>query len=340
MRSMQSFISGIPKAELHVHVEGTIEPDMLLLLAKRNNASFAYKNVEDIKRGIATIVDLPTFLRFYKSVLSVLLTEQDFYDVTYTFLEKSRSQNVLYVELMFDPQAHLDRGLDLEAVINGMRHAQHDAENKLGTRSKLIMCMWRERSEQEAMKLLNQAIRFSDDIVGIGLDNIEEDNFPLKFVEVFAKARDEGFEVTSHCDSDQPKSVTHIRQCIEKLGVRRIDHGTNVLDDQALVDMVIERDICLTVCPTQTYAFDEPRRTKAVRTMLDLGINVTVNSDDPGIDCSRYMNEIIGGVYETVGLTRSDVVQLMKNAFRSAWLAGPEREYYLQLLDDHAKQVV
>lgn len=330
-----SFIHGIPKAELHVHLEGTLEPGMLLNLADRNSIRLPWRTEEDVKSAQGAVVSLDTFLDFYMSTLSVFLHWQDYYDITSAFLETSASNNVAYVEIMVDAQAHTQRGIEFSIVADAMHQASADAEAKLGIRSRFILCLWRELSAEEGMKALDAALPYRDIIIGVGLDNMEVTDFPLKFVDLFRRARAEGFHLTAHCDVGQPNALQHIRQCIEQLEVDRIDHGVDSLRDPGLIELIKARDICLTVCPTMTYAMKEPRRVHAVLEMLDRGMNVTANSDDPGIDCSRYMNDILSGLCATGRFIQEDVVQLMHNAFRSAWIDESTRKKYLTRLSNY-----
>ena len=252
MTAMTRFIEGMPKAELHVHVEGTLEPELKFDLARRNGIELPYRSVEEM-RAAYNFDDLPSFLRVYYEGMSVLLTEQDFYDLTTAYLTKAHSQNVLYAEMFFDPQAHTTRGIAFDTVIRGIRRAQVDAQDKLGIRTQLIMCFLRDMSAKSAMATLEQSLRYKDWIIGVGLDSDEKGNPPIKFKVVFARARAEGYRLTMHCDVDQENSTRHIRQTLDDIGVDRIDHGVNSLESEALCDEIMRRGLALTLEQSLRY---------------------------------------------------------------------------------------
>ena len=239
MSDLRDFIAGMPKCELHVHLEGTLEPEMKFELAKRNGMTLPYKDAAEM-RAAYDFHDLPSFLKIYYEGMRVLVHEPDFYDLTFAYLAKAHSQNVRYVEMFFDPQPHTGRGVAFDVVIRGIRRAQLEAERILGIKSQLIMCFLRDWSAEFAMTTLVQSLPYREWIVGVGLDSDEKNNPPVKFKEVFARARQEGYLLTMHCDVDQQNSTEHIRQCLEEIGVNRIDHGVNVLDSNALIDEVAQ----------------------------------------------------------------------------------------------------
>jgi adenine deaminase len=224
MATMRDFIEKMPKCELHVHIEGTLEPELKFALAERNGVKLPYESVEQLKAAYA-FDDLPSFLAVYYEGMSVLLKEPDFYDVTSAYLAKAHAQNVVYAEMFFDPQAHTARGVAFDTVISGIRRAQLDAEKRLGIRSQLIMCFLRDWSAEFAMATLLQSLPYKEWIVGVGLDSDEKNNPPAKFKNVFRRAREEGYLLTMHCDVDQQDSVAHIWQCLNEIDVFRIDHG-------------------------------------------------------------------------------------------------------------------
>ena len=256
MTDMKRFIEGMPKAELHVHVEGTLEPELKFDLARRNAIELPYRSVDEM-RAAYDFDDLPSFLKMYYEGMSVLQTEQDFYDLTTAYLTKAHSQNVIYAEIFFDPQAHTSRGIAYDTVIRGIRRAQEDAQDRLGLRTQLIMCFLRDMSAESAMATLEQSLPYRDWIVGVGLDSDEKGNPPIKFKEVFARARAEGYRLTMHCDVDQENSTRHIWQTVRDIGVDRIDHGVNALEDTALCDEIVQRDLALTVCPISNGCITE-----------------------------------------------------------------------------------
>ncbi|MXY45417.1 MAG: adenosine deaminase [Chloroflexi bacterium] len=331
---MDAFIREMPKAELHVHVEGTLEPDMRLQLAERNGIELPYQTADELAASYE-YTDLSSFLALYFSGMDVLHTEQDFFDLTYAYLQRARAQNVVYTEMHFDPQAHTSRGIAFDAVIQGIRRAQETAQTELGIRSQLILGILRDESIESAMQTLEQSLPYKDWIVGVGLDSDEKGNPPLKFRNVFERARTEGYKLTMHCDHLQENSVEHIRQCLDTIGVDRIDHGYHVLDDEVLIEAVRQRQICLTFCTTSTPSNPAPRRAIGLKAALELGLNVTVNTDDPAYMRSYYMSDVLLNTQQAAGLTREQVAQLARNAFRSAWIGDDEREGYLAAVDGY-----
>jgi len=334
MGDMASFIAGMPKAELHVHVEGTLEPELKFALAQRNGIELPYASVEAM-RAAYDFDDLPSFLKVYYEGMSVLLTEEDFYDLTMAYLEKAHGQNVVYAEIFFDPQAHTSRGVAYETVITGIRRAQTEAAERLELRSQLIMCFLRDMDSASAMAALEQSLAFRDWIVGVGLDSDEKGNPPVKFKEVFARARREGYRLTMHCDVDQENSVQHIRQCLDEIGVDRIDHGVNSLEDEELCTEIKRRGLALTVCPISNSYVTDGLKAGAIKAMLGKGMRVTVNSDDPAY-FPGYMNENLIATQEAVDLDRAQLVQLTRNAFEGSWLPPEEQQPFLARLEAYA----
>jgi adenosine deaminase len=334
MSDLKAFIEGMPKCELHVHIEGTLEPEMKFQLARRNQVSLPYRD-EQALRAAYDFDDLPSFLAVYYEGMSVLLQEQDFFDVTYAYLQKARSQNVLYSEMFFDPQAHTARGVSFDTVIRGIRRAQMEAETALGIRSQLILCFLRDWSAEFAMSTLLQSLPYKEWIIGVGLDSDEKDNPPLKFARVFQRARQEGYLLTMHCDVDQQGSVSHIWQAVRDIGVNRIDHGVNALEDQQLCEEIKRRSLALTVCPISNSYVTNGSKSEAIAAMLEAGLRVTVNSDDPAY-FPGYMNENLLRVQQDAGLGKAELVQLAENAFESAWLPRAARDRYLAELTAYA----
>ena len=242
--------------------------------------------------------------------MDVLHTEQDFYDLTYAYLQRVHGQNVVYTEMHFDPQAHTSRGIAFDAVIRGIRRAQEAAQDELGIRSQLILGILRDMSAESAMEALTESLAYRDWIIGVGLDSDEKDNPPVKFREVFERARAEGYRLTMHCDHLQENSVEHIRQCLDVIGVDRIDHGYHVLDDEGLIEEVRRRQVCMTFCTTSNPSSPVPRRAAELKRALELGLNVTVNTDDPAYMRSYYMSEVLANTQQAVGLTREQVAEL------------------------------
>ena len=335
MTDMKRFIEGMPKAELHVHVEGTLEPELKFDLARRNAVELPYRSVEEM-RAAYDFDDLPSFLKMYYEGMSVLQTEQDFYDLTTAYLTKAHSQNVIYAEIFFDPQAHASRGIAYDTVIRGIRRAQEDAQDKLGLRTQLIMCFLRDMSAESAMATLEQSLPYRDWIVGVGLDSDEKGNPPIKFKEVFARARAEGYRLTMHCDVDQENSTRHIWQTVRDIGVDRIDHGVNALEDAALCDEIVQRGLALTVCPISNGCITESLKALEVRRMLEMGMRATVNSDDPAY-FQGYVNENLVATQEAADLTRDQIVQLAVNAFEASWQPAEAKEALRSRLDGYVE---
>ncbi len=334
---LESFIEGLPKVELHVHLEGTITPEQRLKFARRNGlpeespvAGWEYDTTTTDPAAY-----LKKFLEALFDGLSVLITEQDFFDLTYEFLEKLHKENVIYVEISFDPQSHLPRGVPLGAVINGIDSGRRKAMADFGVDSSLIMCINRERSSDEAFDLLQAARPFRDRLAGIGLDCGEEGNPPIKFKDVYAIARAEGYRLTAHCDHNQKNSATHIWQCIEILQCERIDHGMNCLEDPRLVDTLGERDIVLTGCPTWRPIDAKPRRLDEIRRMYDANLKVTLNSDDPGLFTSGTIGGMLSPIAATAQFNEADLVRLMKNAFEGSWASPEQKRNFVRRLDQY-----
>jgi adenosine deaminase len=333
MGAIHDFIHGLPKCELHLHIEGTLEPELKFALAARNGLELPYRDAAEMKAAYA-FHDLTSFLKIYYEGMAVLIGEQDFYDLSFAYLAKARSQNVLYAEIFFDPQAHTGRGVAFATVITGLRRAQLDAERVLGIRSALIMCFLRDWSAEYAMATLLESLPYKEWIIGVGLDSDERDNPPVKFRAVFARARAEGYLLTMHCDVNQTDSLEHIRQCIDDIGVARIDHGVNVLEDPALCAQVLERKLPLTVCPISNSFVTNSSQFAAIGKMLDAGMGVTLNSDDPAY-FGGYISENFLLVQRELDLDGARLKQLCANAFEAAWLSRATRDAYLARLADY-----
>ena len=334
MTEIAHFIHEMPKCELHVHIEGTLEPDLKFRLSERNHIDLAFAD-EAAMRASYAFHDLPSFLTFYYSGMSVLVKEPDFYDLAMAYLTKARSQNVLYAEIFFDPQAHTSRGVSFDTVIRGLRRAQMDAEPQLGIRSQLIMCFLRDWSAEYAMATLLESLPYREWIVGVGQDSDEKGNPPAKFEAVFRRAREEGYLLTMHCDVNQADSVAHIWECVDLIGVARIDHGVNALEDPALCRVLADRKLALTVCPISNAFVTDGPQTDVIGRMLDLGLRVTVNSDDPAY-FAGYIEENFALVQRDLALGKAGLAQLSKNAFEAAWLPRAVKDRYLGLLEAQA----
>ena len=335
MSDIEAFIAGMPKAELHLHLEGTIGRDHRLALARRNGVTLADAG-ESGSRATGNYADLEDFLRVYYDGIRVLVTERDFHEATRALFERCRDNRIVHVEISFDPQPHLARGVPVEAVMGGILAARSEGYAELGISSTLIMCINRDRPLGEAFPLFDLVRPWREHITGVGLDSAERGNPPIKFTEVYDRARAEGYRLTAHCDVDQENSVRHIRQCIEVLGVERIDHGVNAIEDPALVETIRDREICLTVCPTWRPGDPGPRRTRRLRRLFDLGVRVTVNTDDPALFDSGYLTRTLTAVQAASGYSKSEMVALMRNAFRGAWVGEDGRARMLDRLSAYA----
>ncbi|WP_216204596.1 adenosine deaminase [Amycolatopsis aidingensis] len=335
MMGLAEFIAGIPKCELHVHIEGTLEPEMMFELAERNDLVLPYTDAAQL-RATYNFHDLPSFLKAYYQGMEVLLTEQDFYDLAWAYLTRAHAQNVRYAEIFFDPQAHTSRGVCFGTVIRGLRRALVDAHRLLGLRAQLIMCFLRDLPAGFAMATLLESLPYKEWIVGVGLDSDERGNPPSAFAAVFERARAEGYFLTMHCDVDQENTTEHIRQCLDVVGVDRIDHGVNALDDPALHTEIARRGLGLTVCPISNRHVRGDLGHDSLRRMLDLGLRATVNSDDPAY-FGGYVTENLLAVSEAAGLGEREVLRLEHNAFEIAWLPAGVRDTYLAELRAYGK---
>lgn len=323
MSTIAEFAQGLPKAELHLHLEGTLEPELKFELARRNGIQLTETSVAEV---VATydFTDLTSFLAVYYPAMRVLVTAEDFRDLAYAYLTKAAAQGVKHAEMFFDPQAHTSRGVPFPTVISGYRQAVLDARRELGITSELILCMLRDFSAEYAMATLMEALPYRDWIVGIGLDSDERGNPPEKFAEVFARARAEGFLLTMHCDIDQEQSIENIRTVLTQIEVDRIDHGTNIVEDPALVDLAIERGIGFTTCPISNSFVTEQMKSEEIVDLLRRGAKITVNSDDPAY-FRGYIGDNYAALAEQANLTREDLAQIAKNSFDVSWISERRR---------------
>jgi adenosine deaminase len=331
---MRCFIKGLPKAELHVHLEGTVGP-RALKIAARNRIDYPYKTVKDVNEALNNReFGLESFLNLHYLLISVIKTRQDFYEITYEFLRNCRKNNVVYVEIKFDPQPHTERGISFDEIIKGIDQGRKNGYRDFGVEANLIMCINRERTLVSSWEILEQAYPYRHLITRLGLDSYEKDNPPSKYKEVYERAREQGYRVTAHCDVDQENSVKHIWECIELLKTDRIDHGVNCIEDPELVKELIKRGITLTVCPTWRSPYLGPRDLERIRKMYDHGLKVTLNSDDPAEFKSGYMNKLLMGAVKGSGYTKEDLLRLMKNAFEGSWLPQESKDKYIKTLED------
>ena len=334
----RTFIANLPKAELHLHIEGTLGPETILRLAARNNIAVPFTTVEDIEQALdARPTDLKGFLDHHYLVTAVIQTQEDLYEITYELLRECRANNIVYVELFFDPQSHAKRGIPFDDVIGGIDQGRREGAVEFGVEAGLIMCINRELSVEGASEMLDSAQSHRDLILGLGMDSYEEGNPPRKFAEVYARARAEGYRLTAHCDVDQTNSVSNIWECLDLLGVERIDHGVNAIEDPKLVEELKRRRVGLTTCPIRLDASRELEDIDRVRQLYDLGLLVTLNTDDPPEFASGYLSNLLTEVQEASGYSNGDLVRFMANAFEASWLPPDSKETYLESLLDYAK---
>ncbi len=322
----REFVTGLPKAELHLHLEGTLEPDLKLELARRNGVELAQSTVEEVQASYV-FDSLASFLAVYYPAMDVLVTEQDFYDLATAYLRRAAADGVTHVEMFFDPQAHTSRGVPFADVVNGYHRAAVDGA-ALGVDAHLILCFLRDFSAESAAETLEASVPFADKILGVGLDSDERENPPSKFGAVFARARELGYRLTMHCDIDQVGSIENIRQVLEDIGVDRIDHGTNVVEDPALVEVVRERGLGLTCCPVSNSFVTDDMKATEIAQLLRAGVKVTVNSDDPAY-FGGYVADNYVALVEKAGLTSEEVVTLAKNSFEASWVSDADRARFL-----------
>ena len=318
------FIKKVPKAELHLHIEGTLEPEHMFELAKRNNVSIPYNNVEEVKSAY-NFKNLDSFLNIYYQGSKVLIHEKDFFDLTWAYILKCKEDNIVHTEIFFDPQTHLDRGISFDIVINGISKALDKANLDLGLTSKIIMCFLRHLDEESGFKVLDQALKYKNKIVGVGLDSSELGNPPKKFEKLFQKARDEGFLTVAHAGEEGPPE--YIWDSINLLKVKRIDHGVQSLKDEKLVDLLIKEQIPLTVCPLSNIklcVFDKIENHN-LKKMLNKGLRVMVNSDDPAY-FGGYLNKNLTETQLALDLSLEEIKTLIINSFKSSFLKDDKKK--------------
>jgi adenosine deaminase len=323
MHDPRSLISRLPKCELHIHIEGSLEPEMMFALARRNGIKLPYESVEALRRAYQ-FGNLQDFLDLYYQGMSVLIAEQDFYDLALAYLRRAHTDNVRHVEMFFDPQGHTSRGIAFATVIGGLHRAIVDAERELGIRASLIMCFLRHLDEADAEKTLDSALAFRDKIVGVGLDSAEVGNPPSKFKHVFARAREAGLFLTAHAGEEGP--AAYVWEALDLLGVGRVDHGNRSLDDQALVGRLAREQLALTVCPLSNLRLrvvDELAH-HPLRRMMDKGLMVTLNSDDPAY-FGGYVNDNYRAVSDALALGRDEIIAIVRNGVQASLMSASEK---------------
>ncbi|MGY2007017.1 adenosine deaminase [Nocardia gipuzkoensis] len=330
---LAAFVRGLPKAELHLHLEGTLEPELKFRLARRNGIELPEKSVDEVKQTYR-FHDLTSFLQVYYPAMRVLQRPEDFHDLAFDYLRRAHGQGVRHAELFFDPQAHTGRGVPFPTVISGYRSAIARARRELGISAELILCFLRDHSAEYAMATLLEALPYKSWIVGVGLDSDERGNPPSKFAAVFERARAEGFLLTMHCDIDQPDSVEHIRQALEDIAVDRLDHGTNIVADDRLVELAKSGGIALTCCPVSNSFVTAQMKSAEIVDLLDRGLTVTVNSDDPAY-FGAYVADNYLALAEQAGLGIDRLAELARNSFRASWITPARQDAFVREVDDY-----
>ena len=333
---MINFINKLPKAELHLHIEGTFEPELMFEIAKRNKIKIPYSSIEEIKNAYQFDC-LQDFLDIYYQGANVLVQERDFYDLTFSYLKKCATQNVRHTEIMFDPQTHTERGVPFETVINGISKACVDAKKNLGVSSLLIMSYLRHLSEEDAFKTLEQSLPFKNLITAVGLDSSEKGNPPSKFNKVFQESINQGYMPLAHAGEEGPPE--YIWEAIDLLKIKRIDHGNNALQDPDLVKEIIRRDLALTVCPLSNTALQvvDQLANHPLKKMMKLGLKVTINSDDPAY-FGGQINQNYIEIQQALNLTKEDLYELAKNSFKYSLIRKTDKEQYLKELNDRSEE--
>ena len=326
--NIHDFIKKIPKAELHLHIEGTFEPELMFEIAHRNNIPIKYSSVEEVRKAYQ-FHNLQDFLNIYYAGAGVLTKEIDFYDLTMAYLRKAKAENIVHTEIFFDPQTHTQRGVTFQTVITCIRKALCDGEKQFGITSCLILCFLRHLDENEALKTLQQAVPFKEYITAVGLDSSEVGNPPAKFVNVFAKAHELGFLTVAHAGEEG--DATYVQEAIDLLKIKRIDHGNSSLNDMELTKEIVLKQIPLTVCPLSNLKLKVVKNPKQhpLKKMLELGMKATVNSDDPAY-FGGYLNENLIVMADALSLTKRDVSQLAENSFSASFLSEKEKQAWIE----------
>ncbi|MCW2120826.1 adenosine deaminase [Flavobacterium sp. 7A] len=327
LSELQKIIQGIPKTELHLHIEGSFEPELMFEIANRNNITLAYDSVESLKKAYQ-FNNLQEFLDIYYLGAQVLLKEQDFFDLTWAYLTKVHSQNVVHVEVFFDPQTHTDRGVPFSVAITGIHNALEKAKVELNISYKLIMSYLRHLSEESAFQTLESSLPFKHWIDGVGLDSSELGNPPSKFKNVFEASATEGFKLVAHAGEEGP--ADYIWEALDILKIERIDHGNRCLDDNALVQRLIDNKIALTLCPLSNLELKVIKKMEdhPVAKMLEKGILATINSDDPAY-FGGYMNENYYETAKALNLNNNQLMQLAINGFEASWLSSDDKATHI-----------
>lgn len=330
--NIDKLIDALPKTELHLHIEGTLEPEMMLALAKRNGVELPYASVEEVQAAYE-FNNLQDFLDIYYQGMSVLIVERDFYDLTWAYLEKVHGQGVRHVEIFFDPQAHMDRGVSFETALGGITTALEAAHKEMGITSKLIMCFLRHLPEEAAFEALECACKHKEHIFGVGLDSSEAGRPPELFSRVFAEAREQGFVPMAHAGEEGP--AAYVETALDDLKVQRVDHGNRSFEDPALIARMVREQTPLTMCPLSNLRLRGIERLDQhpIKKALKVGLLATVNSDDPSY-FGGYINDNYKQVAKAVGLDAGEVVQLAKNSFAASFMSDQDKQIGLDAISD------
>ncbi len=330
--TLRHLVQAMPKAELHIHIEGSLEPELIFALAKRNDVTLPYASVEQLRDAYA-FTDLQSFLDIYYAGASVLLTEQDFYDMTWAYLQRAQADNVRHSEIFFDPQTHTARGVAFQVVIDGIGRALRDAHAQWGMSGAVILCFLRHLSEEDAFATLEQALPHRDKFIGVGLDSSERGHPPEKFANVFARCRELGLRLVAHAGEEGPPA--YIETALDLLRVERIDHGVRCLEDAALTQRLAREQVPLTVCPLSNIKLRVFARLQEhnLLQLLDAGIVATVNSDDPAY-FGGYINDNFTAVFDALPLQRHHARQLARNSFCASFLDTQTKQRYLDEVEE------
>ncbi|MBM4985466.1 adenosine deaminase [Vibrio parahaemolyticus] len=333
---MKAFIQGLPKVELHLHIEGSLEPELMFKLAKRNGIDIPYSSPSELREAYQ-FEDLQSFLDLYYQGANVLRTEQDFYDLTWEYLEHCKADNVIHTEIFFDPQTHTERGIDFDTVLNGISRALTDGNEKLDITSQIIACFLRHLSEESAMDTLQSVLKHRDKIIGVGLDSSEKGHPPAKFLRVFQKAKEAGLLTVAHAGEEGP--AQNITDAIEMLEVNRVDHGVRCVEDETLVESLIETKMPLTVCPLSNIklcVFDEMGQHNIVE-LLRKGVAVTINSDDP-VYFGGYMTDNFLAVNQAHPMSKEELAKFTLNAIDASFIDNELKAQYRHQVEQYVAQ--
>ena len=325
--NIEEFIKKSPKAELHLHIEGTLEPELMFFLAKRNNIEIPFKNIDDVKKAY-NFNNLDSFLKIYYEGAKVLIKEEDFFDLTWAYILKCKEDNIVHTEIFFDPQTHTDRGIDFDVIINGIFNALKKAEKEFGLSFKIIMCFLRHLSEDECFQILDKALAHKDKIYGVGLDSSEKGNPPKKFEKLFKKASENEFITVAHAGEEGPPE--YIWEALNLLNVSRIDHGVQCLKDEKLVEILTKNQIPLTVCPLSNIKLKvfNTLEDHNLKKMLEKKLMVMVNSDDPAY-FGGYLNKNFIEIQKALNLSYEEIKTLLANSFKSSFMKDTKKEEWI-----------